>query len=483
MSAPLDKKLESPEQIKPQSAQGRAYGTGFRALFAYWGPALIVSMAYMDPGNYGTDIQAGAAFNYGLLWAVWMANLMAMLLQYLSGKLGIATGKDLPELVRESLHSKFDIYINWIGAEAAAAATDLAEYLGTVIALNILFNVPLLYASIFGAADILILLVLTSRRFRALEYFFMLFVSIISIGFLYEVLVTGLALPQIAHSFISPVFGSDSILLVVGIVGATVMPHALYVHSSLTKQKLVDHTLEEKKRMLKLHLRESIPAFLIAGSVNAAILIVSAVAFYPKFSNISAVDDAYRILIPLYGSLAAIVFGVTLLASGLASSTTGTLAGLAIMDGLLGKNVNKTLRRVITRVVNVFPTTVAVLLGLDPLALLVYSQVLLSLMIALPMIPLLVFTAKKDVMGPLVNRRLTTSFSLLTGTVIVGLNAALVYVVVAPLSVFLQALILGGYVAYHVYVVYAMRGDILGTHLTETLHGFLRDQREYQGRG
>ncbi len=428
-------------------------------------------MAYMDPGNYGTDIQAGAAFNYGLLWAVWMANLMAMLLQYLSGKLGIATGKDLPQLVRASLHSKLDIYLNWIGAEAAAAATDLAEYLGTVIALNILFNVPLLYASIFGAADILILLVLTSRRFRALEYFFMLFVSIIGVGFLYEILVTGLDLPQIAHSFVSPAIGSNSILLVVGIIGATVMPHALYVHSTLTKNRLVDGTIEEKKRLLKLHIRESVPAFLIAGMVNAAILIVSAVALYPKFSNISAVDDAYRIMIPLFGALAAAVFAVTLLCSGLASSTTGTLAGIAIMDGLLGTKVNKTLRRIITRVVNVFPTTIAVLLGLDPLGLLVYSQVLLSLMIALPMIPLIVFTARKDLMGQLVNRHLTTSLSLLSGTVIVGLNAVLVYVIVAPLNVYLQALVLGGYAAYHVYVVYAMRRDILTGNFMERLHG------------
>ncbi len=457
MRVPLDKKLDSPEQIKPESTRLRRFGIGYRQLFAYWGPALIVSMAYMDPGNYGTDIQAGAAFNYGLLWAVWMANLMAMLLQYLSGKLGIATGKDLPELVRESLkNSKFDIYLNWIGAETAAAATDLAEYLGTVIALNILFNVPLLYASIFGAADVLILLVLTSRSFRALEYFFVLMVSVIGFGFLYEVFVSGLDIPQITHSFVSPAIGSNSVLLIVGIIGATVMPHALYVHSTLTRNKLAGHTIEEKKRILKLHTHESIPAFLIAGMVNAAILIVSAVAFYPKFSNISAVNDAYRIMIPIFGALAAVVFAVTLLASGLASSTTGTLAGIAIMDGLLGTKVNKTLRRIITRVVNVFPTTVAVLLGLDPLSLLVYSQVLLSLLIALPMIPLLVFTARKDLMGQFVNRRITTYLALLTGTVIVVLNAALVSVVVASLSVFLQALILGGYAAYHVYLVYSL---------------------------
>ena len=427
----------------------------YRSLFFFAGPALIVSMAYMDPGNYGTDIQAGASFNYGLLWVVWMANFMAMLLQYVSGKLGIATGKDLAGLVRESLHSKFDVYLNWIGAEAAAAATDLAEYLGTVIALNILFGVPLLYASLFGAADILILLALTSRRFRALEYFFMLFVSIIAFGFLYELIVTGLNIPQMAQSFVSPTFGLSSITLIVGIIGATVMPHALYVHSTLTRDKLVDGTDQEKKRLLKLHTGESIVAFTIAGMVNAAILIVSAVTFYPKFSNVSAVDTAYRIMIPIYGSLAAIVFAVTLLCSGIASSTTGTLAGQAIMDGLLGTKVNKTVRRVITRVINVFPTTIAVLLGFDPLLLLVYSQVLLSLMIALPMIPLITFTARKDIMGELVNKRLTTFLAVLTGTVIVALNTYLIYYLMAQFSVYLQATVLGAYGAYHLYLVYA----------------------------
>ena len=429
----------------------------YRALFIFAGPALITSMAYMDPGNYGTDIQAGAAFNYGLLWVVWMANFMAMFLQYLSGKLGIATGKDLAGLVRESLkNSKFDILLNWIGAEAAIAATDLAEYLGTVLALNILFNIPLLYASIFGAADILILLALTSRSFRSLEYFFMVFISIIGFGFLYEVFVTGLNITQLAQSFVSPALNPDNIVLIVGIIGATVMPHALYVHSTLTRDKVVDHTGEERKRLLKLHTSESIIAFTIAGMVNAAILIVSAQVFYPKFTNVSAVDQAYRIMIPIYGPVAAIMFAVTLLCSGLASSTTGTLAGQAVMDGLLGTKVNKTVRRVITRGFNVFPTTIAVLLGLDPLSLLVYSQVLLSLMIALPMIPLLVYTAKKDLMGQLVNKRLTTFLGVLTGAVIVALNTYLIYYIMAPFSVYLQAMTLGAYGAYHLYLVYAM---------------------------
>jgi manganese transport protein len=453
MTTPLDRRLESPNQVKPSTGRIRRIGVGYRELFAYWGPALIVSMAYMDPGNYGTDIQAGATFRYGLLWTVWMANLMAMLLQYLSGKVGIATGKDLPELIRESSHSKFDVLVNWIGAEAAAAATDLAEYLGTVIALNILFNVPLIYASIFGALDIIILLALTHERFRMMEYFFMLFVSIIGFGFLYEILVTGFAVVPIAQSFVSPTFGSDSIPLIVGIIGATVMPHALYVHSTLTRNKELGRTVEERKHSLKLHTQECIIALTVAGAVNAAILIVSAVALYP--SSVSAIDQAYRIMIPLFGVLAAVVFAVTLLSSGIAASTTGTIAGQAIMDGMLGTRVNKNYRRIVTRIINVFPTTIAVYLGLDPLSLLVYSQVLLSLMIALPMIPLIVFTAKKDLMGQFVNRGLTTVLAVLTGSVIIGLNTYLIYTTLVSYGILVTAMVLAAYAGYHVYVARA----------------------------
>src|SRR5215831_19821157 len=203
-------------------------------LFLYTGPALIVSMAYMDPGNYGTDIAGGASLNYSLLWVVWLSSAMAMMLQYLSGKLGIATGKSLPEIIREKLKKKIFIMPYWLAAEAAAAATDLAEYLGTVIALNILFGIPLIYAAILGALDVIILLALTHERFRIIEYFFMVFVSIISIGFLYQVLLIHPSLSDIAYHSVAITVNSQSILLVVGIVGATVMPHALFVHSTLT---------------------------------------------------------------------------------------------------------------------------------------------------------------------------------------------------------------------------------------------------------
>ena len=420
MRAPWNRSLKTPEQLETEKQERARDRISMRNLFVYLGPALIVSMAYMDPGNYGTDIQSGASFAYDLLWTVWLANLMAMLLQYLSGKLGIATGKDLAELVRSSLKSRERIVTYWLAVEAAAAATDLAEYLGTVIALN-LFGVPLLDAAIFGAADVIILLALTSRRFRVVEYFFMLFVSIIAIGFLYQVVITGPSLSAIAYHSVAVSLNSQSVLLVVGIIGATVMPHALFVHSTLTRDKLTTGSIEEKRRLRRLHIREVIITLTIAGLVNVAIL-VCAEPLHANYSNVSSISQFYDIMKPLYGWLAVTVFAITLLASGLASSTTGTLAGMAMMDGLLGTHVNKNLRRIVTRLVNVFPTTIAVLVGLPPFLLLIYSQVILSLMIPLPMIPLILYTSRRSVMGEFVNSKITTILGVLTAVIILFLN-------------------------------------------------------------
>ena len=421
MRAPWNRSLKTPEQLKRESQERVRDRISPRNLFLYLGPALIVSMAYMDPGNYGTDIQAGAQFKYELLWAVWLANLMAMLLQYLSGKLGIATGKDLAELVRSSLKSRKLIVPYWLAAEAAAAATDLAEYLGTVIALNLIFQIPLLYASIFGAADVIILLALTSERFRIVEYFFMLFVSIIALGFLYQVVIVGPSLTAIAYHSVAVSLRSKTALLVVGIIGATVMPHALFVHSTLTRNKLTTGSIEEKRRHRRLHVREVIITLTIAGLVNVAIL-VCAKPLNAGSSNVTSIAQFSHLMQPLYGSLAVTVFAITLLASGLASSTTGTLAGMAMMDGLLGTHVNKNLRRIVTRLVNVFPTTIAVLIGLNPLSLLVYSQAILSLMIPLPMIPLILYTSRRRVMGEFVNSKITTILGILTAVTILFLN-------------------------------------------------------------
>jgi manganese transport protein len=396
-------------------------------LIVYTGPALLVSMAYMDPGNYGTDIQAGASLNYGLLWVVWLSSGMAMLLQYLSGKIGIATGLSLPEVIREKLKKKMYIIPYWLAAEAAAAATDLAEYLGTVIALNLLFGIPMIYAAIFGALDVLIILTLaTQGRFHIIERLFALFVSVISFGYLYEIFIVKPDPSAILyHSFVPSLGGNNAILLAVGVIGATVMPHALFVHSWLTKNKAQNKSLEERRRMRKFHLIENIVLLTVAGMVNAAIMIMAAAAFNPTNPNVASISEAYKTLVPLFGAMAGVVFLVTLLSSGIASSVVGTLAGQAIMEGLLGKKVNIWFRRFITRFVNVVPTTIAILLGLDPLNILVYSQVILSLMIPLPMIPLVILTRSKVLMGEFVNRNITTLLSLVFVGIILMFNSYL----------------------------------------------------------
>ena len=375
----------------------------------YAGPALIVSIGYMDPGNYGTDIQGGAAHGYTLLWVVWLASSMAMLLQYLSGKLGIATSLSLPELIRQKFQKKIYIIPYWLSAEIVAATTDLAEYLGTVIALNLLFGVPLIYAAIFGALDVIIILGLTTKRFRMLEQLFLLFVSVISFGYLYEIFIAKPNPVQIIyHSFVPAIASSSALLVTVGVIGATVMPHVIFLHSALTRDKVQGSTLEQRGKFRKYHLIETVIVLSIAGIINAIIMTMAAVAFNPENSSIQSISEAYKTLIPLFGLAAANIFLITLLSSGIASSVAGTLAGQVIMEGLLGKKVNVWIRRFITRFVNVIPTTIAILIGIDPLHILVYSQVLLSILIPLPIIPLIILTRSKALMGEFVNRKITT---------------------------------------------------------------------------
>lgn len=394
-----------------------------RRFIAYSGPALIVSIGYMDPGNYGTDLQGGAAFGYSLLWVVWLSCAIAMLMQYLSGKLGIATEKSLAEILREKLGRRLFVIPYWLSSEVAAAATDLAEYLGTVIALNLLFGVPMIYAAIFGAADVIIILALTSRKFRLLEQIFLIVVSTISFGYAYEMIIA----PPNIHGIISgstyPHFiDANALFVAVGIIGATVMPHVVFLHSFLTKEKASGKTLVERKRMRKLHLAETIFLLTIAALVNAAILLMAAVAFYPNNSQIASIAEAYKTLVPLFGASAGIVFLVTLLSSGIASSAAGTLAGQIIMEGFLGKKVNVWMRRIITRFVNVIPTTVAILLGFDPLHILVYSQFVLSLLIPVAVIPVVILTMNKKLMGEFVNRKITTVIACVFVSIVLAFN-------------------------------------------------------------
>src|SRR3989449_10239882 len=416
----------------------------------------MVSLAYMDPGNYGTALAAGAGFKFGLVWAVWLASGMAMLLQYLSGKLGIASGHSLPEMVRKSLVRKEFVIPYWIAAEAAAAATDLAEYLGTVVALNLLFGVPLLYAAIFGALDVLLLMTMMTRRFHIIEQFFMLFTSVLVVGILYQLIVIKPDLSQIAyHSVVPGSLSTDALLLVVGIIGATVMPHALFVHSWLSKNKMdllgrrvdggnlstsvtesmkpsANHrsfSIGAMERTRKFHLKETVIALTIASVVNAGILLV-AIPLYPN-PNVTVSDFVHGIGL-IFGSAIAVIFILTLLASGLSSSALGTIAGQVIMEGLIGKHWNVWARRIVTRFINVFPTTFAILLGLDPLSLLVYSQVILSLMIPLPMIPLVYYTSKKKFMAGFANRRSTLVLAMVTVGWILVFNTFLLYTIFVP---------------------------------------------------
>jgi manganese transport protein len=388
----------------------------------------MVSVAYMDPGNYGTDISGGASFGYSMLWVVWLAGIMAMLLQYLSGKLGIATGYSLPELMR--LHLKRPAYILsfWFAAEAATVMTDLAEFLGTVIALNLLFGIPLLYGTFLSVLDVVLVMGLTGGKVRSLEYFFMVLISTIGIGYVFEIFITGPSLiPLLAGSVIPNLASTDRVLIAVGVVGATVMPHAIFVHSALSNDKITEPNMEKKHKTMRLHRAESIIMFTFAGLVNAAIMVMAAAAFGSHGLNVATIEDAYVTLQPLFGPAAATVFGITLLASGLSSSTTATIAGQVIMEGLLGRKMNLWIRRIVTRMINTIPTTIAILVGVEPLLILVYSQVALSLLLPLPLLPLLIFTKNKELMGIFVNRRITTIIAgIFIGTIIL-LNVLFLY--------------------------------------------------------
>ena len=411
-----------------QALQTNGSKSFLRNFASYFGPALIVSVAYIDPGNYGTDISGGASFGYSMLWVVWMASIMAMLLQYLSGKVGIATGHSLPELIRLGLKKRAYVLPYWLASETAVAMTDLAEFLGTVLALNLLFGIPLLYGTFLSVLDVLLILGLTGGRVRRLEYVFMIFISTIGIGYVYEIFITAPSLAPLVAGSITPQLGSvDRLLLAVGVIGATVMPHAVFVHSALTNDKITNPRIEAKQLAMRFHRLESIIMFTFAGFVNAAIMIMAAAAFYAHGRQVATIDEAYRTLTPLFGQTAAIVFGITLLASGLSSSTTGTLAGQAIMEGMLGRKINLWMRRIVTRLINTIPTTIAILSGVEPLQILVFSQVALSLMLPLPLLPLWKFTRDRNLMGSFVNRRTTTIVSGVFILTILAFNALLLF--------------------------------------------------------
>lgn len=391
----------------------------FARLLPFLGPAFIASVAYIDPGNFATNIQGGAKFGYMLLWVIVASNLMAMLIQSLSAKLGIATGRNLAEHCRNEFPRPIVIGM-WVLMELVAMATDLAEFLGAALGFNLLFHIPLLAAALLTAVTTFIILGLERRGFRPLEAVITALVGVIAVSYVLETILDRPDLAQVAYSSFVPRFaGSESVLLATGILGATVMPHVIFLHSSLTQNRIPARNVGELKRLFRFELLDVTIAMGLAGLVNGAMLIMAASTFFTKgLTDIGTIEEAYRTLTPLLGSAASTVFAISLLASGISSSTVGTMAGQVIMQGFIHRKIPVWVRRAVTMA----PPILVIALGLDPTRTLVLSQVVLSFGLPFAIIPLVMFTARRDLMGELVNQRITTIIASLVAVLIVALN-------------------------------------------------------------
>jgi manganese transport protein len=401
---------------------GRLHGVS--AMLPFLGPAFVACVAYVDPGNFATNIQGGSAFGYNLLWVVVLANLMAMLLQTLSAKLGLATGKNLAELCREHF-SRPVVYAMWIASEISAMATDLAEFIGASIALYLLFGIPLLLAALITGGITYLILLLERHGFRPLEAVITALVGVIALCYVGETLFSHPNWGQVGLHMVLPWEGSSaSVLLSVGIIGATVMPHVIYLHSSLMQKRIVPRDGQEARKIFYRTIPDVVLAMSLAGLVNIAMLFMAAATFHAHGQNtIADITTAYRTLTPLLGKAAGIIFAVALLASGLSSSAVGTMAGQVIMQGFVGFTIPIWLRRLLT----MLPAILAIGIGLNPTETLIISQVVLSFVLPIPVIALVIFTRRHDIMGTLVNKRLTTVLAILCSFVILLLNALLLY--------------------------------------------------------
>ena len=399
---------------------GRRRGIGSTLVMV--GPAVVASIAYMDPGNFATNIQAGSRYGYTLLWVVVAANLVAMLFQALSAKLGIVTGTNLAEMCRRHFPTRITVSM-WLASEVAAMATDLAEFLGGAIGLSLLLGIPLLLGMVITALATYAILLLESRGYRALEIAIAVLVGVIGVSYLAEVLIApvdwaaaglGAVLPRIP--------APEALTIAVGIVGATVMPHALYLHSGLTQHRAPARDDRERAALLRYSNREVLLALSVAGLINMAMVVMAAAAFHVGHGDVSEIGSAYRTLTPLLGPAAAGFFLVSLLASGLSSSAVGTMAGQMIMQGFVGFRIPIWLRRLVTMA----PAFAVVALGVDSTRALILSQVVLSFVLPLPMVALVMFTRRGDIMGRFANSRTLDAAAILGTAVIVALNLLLV---------------------------------------------------------
>jgi manganese transport protein len=393
-----------------------------RAYLSFFGPAVVASIAYMDPGNFATNIQAGAKYGYELLWVVLLANLIAMLFQALSAKLGIVTGRNLAEMCRDQF-PKLTVYMMWVISEIAAMATDLAEFLGGAIGLSLLFGIPLLYGMVITGFVVYGILMFERYGFRPVELIIGNLVAIIALCYLIQMFIAPIDWHAAAlHAVIPQIADGGALLLSVGIIGATVMPHAVYLHSGLTQARIPTRDEGGKRRMVRISNTEVIIALAIAGMVNMAMVMMASSAFHAGYSNVAEIETAYHTLTPLLGIAAAGVFLLSLLASGVSSSTVGTMAGQMIMQGFVGFRIPIWVRRLVT----MLPAFVVVGLGANATNALVISQVVLSIALPLPMIALVMFTRRRDIMGGFANGRVTNVVAISGTIVVLSLNVLLI---------------------------------------------------------
>ncbi|MEO8396127.1 MAG: Nramp family divalent metal transporter [Chloroflexota bacterium] len=405
----------------------------WRTLLAYVGPGLLVSVGYMDPGNWATDLAGGAQFGYLLLSVILLSNFAAMLLQYLSLKLGIVTGRDLAQACRDH-YSRPVVIVLWILCEIAIAACDLAEVIGSAIALNLLFHIPIVLGTIITASDIIIVLFLQHRGFRYIEAFVLSLIGVIALCFFVELVITQPSLSGILGGLVPStqiIFNPSALYIAIGILGATVMPHNLYLHSSIVQTRAIEQTEAGKRKAIKFASIDSTSALLFAFFINAAILIVSAATFHGTANqNVADINDAYKLLTPVLGiTLASPLFAIALLASGQQSTLTGTLAGQIVMEGFVNIRIRPWLRRLITRLIAIVPAViVAAIYGERGTGeLLVLSQVILSLQLSFAVIPLVQFTSEKAKMGVFANSRRTKIIAWTVALLILGFNLYLLY--------------------------------------------------------
>jgi len=394
---------------------------GVRNLVPFFGPAMIASIAYMDPGNFATNIQAGAKYGYTLLWVLLGANLIAMLFQALSAKLGIVSGRNLAELCRDN-YSKPAVILMWIGSEIAAMATDLAEFLGGAIGLALLFGMPLIYGMAITAVATYAILLMERRGYRQMEILISVFVGVIGLCYAVEIFLSPVDWGGVALGLTTPVIPDrEALLISVGIIGATVMPHAVFLHSGLTQARGQPRNNRERRILVRFSNREVIIALAAAGFINMAMVIMAAAAFHQGNPEVAEIETAYHMLTPLLGAAASAVFLASLIASGISSSVVGTMAGQMIMQGFVNFRIPLIVRRLVTMV----PAFVVIAMGINATQALVVSQVILSLALPIPMLALLHFTSRRDIMGEFVNKRITILIAGTGAMIVLALNFTL----------------------------------------------------------